>query len=120
VRATRRLLPYALAEKRRSEVLVAIEVEPVDEGEADFSAVHLSGGDRCEPQELLKALFRTRTGDPLLTMLVQALFPGLGELNVCHRLRPPLFHNCSISIDPKRALWQATTVDGTSTTPSAT
>jgi hypothetical protein len=65
VRATRRLLPYALAEKRRSEVLVAIEVEPVDEGEADFSAVHLSGGDRCEPQELLKALFRTRTGDPL-------------------------------------------------------
>jgi hypothetical protein len=39
--------------KRRSEVLVAIVVEPVDEGEADFSAVHLGDGDRAGRKQLL-------------------------------------------------------------------
>jgi hypothetical protein len=36
-------------------------------------------------------------------------FLAFGEPNVCHRLRPPLFHNCSIPIGPKtRALARAT------------
>ena len=65
-----------------------------------------------------KALFRTRTGDPLLTMrskrqLVAACGKGFALFKLFLRLRPaerlppvapPLFQNCSIPIGPKRAL----------------
>src|SRR5438876_3032300 len=84
----------------------------------DRCGTHANGraAEKAAVQDFLEALFRTRTGDPLLTMrskrqpvavggnglaLLQAIF-GFWRPEPLPPVAPPLFHNCSISIGPKR------------------